>query len=238
MAPFRSRSTGKATGWACLHLSPRHIPDRSKAPLSQFQATSFDRNELFKLVVSVNNRLEAVGERKVKEGALRSLFETLWPGLELQLSAIAKEGITRISSTERRTAEDLLDEVVGAMRRIESMLEHDRLPRLTAGQAYQGVGPLMREAEQKAAVQGALAQVAAAEAAAAQAAAGLGRLSEVRHLNIDELIARSRQDQLEEIANLVAAKNSMPLPDERALAAVRASIRHNKKVAKKDDAED
>lgn len=55
-------------------------------PLLQFQSTIFERSDVFKLIKSINGRLES--EHRLTEPQLEKTFEVWWPGLETQLKAL------------------------------------------------------------------------------------------------------------------------------------------------------
>lgn len=53
-----------------------------KGPLAQFQATLIEKNEMFNLLISLNNLL---GEHKREEGLLKEEFEDKWDSFKLKL---------------------------------------------------------------------------------------------------------------------------------------------------------
>jgi PAS domain-containing protein len=73
-----------------LGVEPEHLKD----PLAMFQATRADKEDIRKLVRSINNDLAA----PVADKMLDSLFDRLWPELEKQLATILisspAEGVT------------------------------------------------------------------------------------------------------------------------------------------------
>ncbi|ANI17469.1 hypothetical protein A9C11_27315 [Pseudomonas citronellolis] len=56
-----------------------------KGPLVQFQATVFERDDVLKLMQSINN---ALGDEALDEARLAKAFTTWWPDLEGQLNGI------------------------------------------------------------------------------------------------------------------------------------------------------
>lgn len=60
-----------------------------QGPLLQFQSTVYEKDDVFKLLVSINNRLAA--NEQLEDVPLRRSFEVWWPQLEQQLDAIPIE---------------------------------------------------------------------------------------------------------------------------------------------------
>lgn len=56
-----------------------------KGPLSQFQASEFNKVELLQLLETLNNQL---GENKLKTDVLNNVFEIFWPRLDKQVESI------------------------------------------------------------------------------------------------------------------------------------------------------
>jgi len=72
-------------------------PSELRGPLSQFQATSFDKEEVRKLVTTLN---AAAGGAKLDLERLNSNFETSWPDLERQLTPIVADEAADGNETE------------------------------------------------------------------------------------------------------------------------------------------
>ena len=83
-----------------------------KAPLSMYQATTFDKDELYKLVTTLNSLCAGLG---LKERTLIMTFETYWPKIEKEFSDIANKlkqpQKAKVESSER-TQSELLEELV------------------------------------------------------------------------------------------------------------------------------
>jgi hypothetical protein len=60
-----------------------------KAPLAQFNHTAAYKDDVRRLVHTLNDRAKAFGERSLPGPALDELFESLWPRLEAELKRIA-----------------------------------------------------------------------------------------------------------------------------------------------------
>jgi hypothetical protein len=95
-------------------------------PLAQFQAKKLEKIGLFETVQSINQSSAA----PVPEERYKQLFEALWPELEKKISGIPKSATP---SKQTRTQAEVLEELVGAVRNMESRLrdppEESRLPR-------------------------------------------------------------------------------------------------------------
>lgn len=91
--------------------------DVSKAdvrpPVGFFQATEFNREDVLKLVLTLNELLRSCGETTVPERALRSGFELTWPTLDEALRGIASTpgGLEPI-----RSEKDMLGEILVLLR--------------------------------------------------------------------------------------------------------------------------
>jgi hypothetical protein len=85
---FESGALSKAVGDAkvCPLLLGMRASD-VEGPLNQFQATVFDRDEMFALAASMNKEL---GDDRVEEQVLRDSFDRFWPELENRVEAISK----------------------------------------------------------------------------------------------------------------------------------------------------
>lgn len=77
----KALSVSKVTPLLFDELSPLDI----QGPLSQFQASIFSKNEIKKLVVSLNKSLE---EQALDASVLDETFETFWPKLEKQIAEV------------------------------------------------------------------------------------------------------------------------------------------------------
>jgi len=77
-------------------------------PLRQFQTTEFNRDDIYKLVNLINGKL---GDRKLVQKTLESVFSKWWPDLESNI----KDTISAFDNTSDepiRTERDLLEEIL------------------------------------------------------------------------------------------------------------------------------
>ncbi len=86
-------------------------------PLGQFQATSFEKKDFFKLVKSINSELS---ENRLPEDTLTSVFDMWWPNLEEKVNAIIKSHSQK-QPEELRSEREILEEVLGLVRMISKM---------------------------------------------------------------------------------------------------------------------
>jgi hypothetical protein len=96
-------------------------PSDITGPLSDFQHTIFDKEDIRKLIATINEQLKNSNERSVDESRLNTAFETYWPVFEKKITAIKslKEGSESISRMKRKQ-DDILNEVLERVRRLET----------------------------------------------------------------------------------------------------------------------
>lgn len=85
-----------------------------KGPLVQFQATPFNKSEIKKLISIINKLL---GENKLDESVLNSVFDMWWPKLEEQIKGIISKHKTDGRSTAAlRDEREILEEILALTR--------------------------------------------------------------------------------------------------------------------------
>ncbi len=127
-------------GRVCTFMLDIH-PTDVKPPLSDFQATTFEREDVQKLLFSLNARLGAAGDRQLGDDLLRRLFDRFWPELEVKLKEIVADTVS--SKVPERSKDDLLDEILLTVRRISSLLDGG-LEKLDAATSVDLVRKLLR----------------------------------------------------------------------------------------------
>jgi hypothetical protein len=85
-------------------------PTDVREPLAQFQATRAQREDVRKLVSTINSTL---GDARLPESELSETFEVWWPKLEERLDRI---GETAATNAPVRTDRDLLEEILSIVR--------------------------------------------------------------------------------------------------------------------------
>lgn len=100
-------------------------PSDIKGPLVQFQATQFNKEEVKKLVKTVNGEL---AEGKLEASVLDSVFEKWWGDLETKISKIIKRDAGE-SEEQIRTDRDILEEILNVVRvKLIKQRSYERLP--------------------------------------------------------------------------------------------------------------
>jgi hypothetical protein len=104
-----------------------------EAPLGQFQNTPNEKEEVFKLVASINSNAEG---QALPDERLRRAFDTHWPRLEEALSTIEKDPRYQAQGGSKRDpasiAEETLETVRSLHRLITELQDHERARRRAA----------------------------------------------------------------------------------------------------------
>ena len=67
------------------------LPSDVDGPLSVYQATEFDKDDMWKLITALNDRM---GRKQHDPASLEQKYEELWPGFQKSLEKISDEAIT------------------------------------------------------------------------------------------------------------------------------------------------
>ncbi|HEX8423443.1 MAG TPA: TIR domain-containing protein [Pyrinomonadaceae bacterium] len=104
-----------------LDIKPADV----EQPLAQFQHTTTEKEQVFKLLKTINRVVETSGEKALTEARLRDVFETYWPRFDevLRKSATLDEEAAVSSS---RSDNEMLQEVLEILRNQER--RQNRLP--------------------------------------------------------------------------------------------------------------
>jgi hypothetical protein len=93
-------------------------PTDLTGPLSIFQATKFNKDDIFKLLTTINQSIQKQGEKGLSIENLKSLFEMFYPKLEKEINTI-----TSLKTKEHekiiRTDRELLEESVEILRTLK-----------------------------------------------------------------------------------------------------------------------
>lgn len=91
-------------------------PSDLQGPLTQFQATAFTKEDVKKLIKTINSTLE---DAALDNNVLDSVYEKWWPDLEAKVSDVmAVTEKDEEQQQERRTDRDILEEILGLARAI------------------------------------------------------------------------------------------------------------------------
>jgi hypothetical protein len=95
-------------------------PSDVEQPLGGFQHTTRDKNDVRRLLHTINNAVEKSGERALPEPVLDSVFETNWLRLSETLETIASQAWPSgaVKRTELEILQEILEIVRGQERRI------------------------------------------------------------------------------------------------------------------------
>lgn len=91
-------------------------PEDIKDPLAQFNHTRPLKNDMFKLLSSINSSLDG---NRLKESILGSVFETYWPQFEASFAKILAETEVSAAPKAHRPPEDMLSEILNSVRAID-----------------------------------------------------------------------------------------------------------------------
>jgi hypothetical protein len=83
-----------------------------KGPLSQFQAAPFNKEEIRRILITLNSALE---DDALESTILNSVFEKWWPDLESKISKLLKEEEPQ-EKVILRSERDLLEEILAVVR--------------------------------------------------------------------------------------------------------------------------
>lgn len=86
-------------------------------PLSQFQHTRSDREDILRLLKDINNLLPE--EKRLTIDRLERVFSNYWPGLEKKLSESLQEGAKVKGSAPKRTTDDMVGEILELVRELK-----------------------------------------------------------------------------------------------------------------------
>lgn len=114
--------TPDASIWTfLLELKPTDV----KQPLGRFQHTLAEKNDMLKMLKSINTKLVETGGNSLRESLLEEIFEETWTKLETRLNK-AKESIKTQSNNENnklhetvRKETDKLDEILEILRTMQ-----------------------------------------------------------------------------------------------------------------------
>jgi len=92
-----------------------------ESPLADFQNTKFEKEDMRKLVHTLNSACSKANDRSLEEKVLDCSFETYWPRLEEALKKIIDEAPPK--SDPRRDQREMLVEILGIVRSINREMQ-------------------------------------------------------------------------------------------------------------------
>jgi len=99
-----------------LNLAPSDVPQ----PLSQFQHTKSEKEDIKRLVQTINKLIGESKEKALSEKTLDEVFETFWPRIEKQLKDILGRTPTPPAREQKEILEEILTTVRGIAQRSET----------------------------------------------------------------------------------------------------------------------
>lgn len=126
---------GLSTARVCTFLIDLEYKD-IKDPLAQFNATLPTKDDVKKLVITLNKYL---GDKALKLKTLEQVFETYWPQFEEKFNKILGEHEEEKSTVDSRTDEDLLTEILAITRGLEKRVRNMEGERETRFRALEQV---------------------------------------------------------------------------------------------------
>lgn len=91
-------------------------PVAIEQPLAQFQHTQLKEEDMWKLLLTINKRIEQAGENAPSEKVLSNLFKALWPKFKEELQKIASQQQQTSRPDRTRTQSEILEEILGLVR--------------------------------------------------------------------------------------------------------------------------
>ncbi|MES1224644.1 MAG: TIR domain-containing protein, partial [Bacteroidota bacterium] len=116
---FEAGAISKTTdAYVCTFLFDI-TPANVKEPLSLFQATKYNKEDVLKLLKTINSLLNEVGSKSLKESNLESVFNTFWPQLEEKLNQTPK---SKPNQEIIRTDREIMEESLQILRTLKENL--------------------------------------------------------------------------------------------------------------------
>lgn len=93
-----------------------------KPPLSKFQHTTAERDEMLEMTRSINKVAVADGKGRI-DADLEEAFNLFWPKLEATITTLRTQGPPAATAAPERSAEDMMAEVLSTIRDLASQSE-------------------------------------------------------------------------------------------------------------------
>jgi predicted RNase H-like HicB family nuclease len=105
-----SKTTGALIWTFLMDVAPTDVP----FPLAKFQHTNAEKNDILRLLHTINHRVDLAGERALQEQALDDIFDLFWPQLANHLQSAKSAREVDIGRT--RSDRELIEEVLEILR--------------------------------------------------------------------------------------------------------------------------
>ncbi len=114
---FEAGAISKSIGESCVApvLLGMSISEL-EGPIAQFNATLATKEDLFKLIKSINEKIDTTKDKKLEHTKLEKIYDALWPELEEKIKEcnrlISNSGTGSSTAKLKRTTEDILEELI------------------------------------------------------------------------------------------------------------------------------
>jgi hypothetical protein len=115
---FESGALAKQFGTKVCTLLLDVKKEEVKPPLSKFQHTSAEREEVRKLIDSIN-KVAGGKEKGRRDADVNDAFDSFWPKLDATIEKLRAQGPPAGKAAPKRTAEDMMAEILTAIRALE-----------------------------------------------------------------------------------------------------------------------
>ncbi|MDT7828282.1 TIR domain-containing protein [Pricia sp. S334] len=118
---FEAGAISKSSdSYVCTFLTDISSPTEITGPLSSFQHTRFQKDELLRLLKTINSRIkENKGGKSLNEKSLEDVFEIFYPKLEAKIIEILEVAPNQVAENHIRSDRELLEEIVESQRSLK-----------------------------------------------------------------------------------------------------------------------
>lgn len=109
--------------YVCTFLTGISSPTEIIGLLSSFQHTRFQKDEILKLLKTINSRIkESKGGKSLNHKALDDVFEIFYPKLESRIKEILEISPSKETENHIRSERELLEEIVESQRSLKEKI--------------------------------------------------------------------------------------------------------------------
>tara|TARA_R110002126_G_scaffold291411_1_gene452205 strand:+ start:2097 stop:2897 length:801 start_codon:yes stop_codon:yes gene_type:complete len=121
---FEAGAISKSSdSYVCTFLTDISSPTEITGPLSSFQHTRFQKEEILKLIKTINTNIkESKGGKSLNEKSLEDVFEIFYPKLESRIKEILEISPEQEVENHIRSDRELLEELVESQRNLKERI--------------------------------------------------------------------------------------------------------------------
>lgn len=121
---FEAGAISKSSdSYVCTFLTDISSPTEITGPLSSFQHTKFQKDEILKLLKTINSRIkESKGGKSLNEKSLEDVFDIFYPKLEIKITEILETSPEPATENHIRSDRELLEELVESQRSLKGRI--------------------------------------------------------------------------------------------------------------------